>query len=72
MVSWEDSWKEATEGLSEEVRDSWMSKFAEVYTDEKRTYHNIHFLCDKLTGYYTVKDKLKNPQAVLLALYFQK
>ncbi|XP_017794711.1 PREDICTED: uncharacterized protein LOC108576263 [Habropoda laboriosa] len=71
MASTEESWKEATEGLDSDVCDTWLAKLQEAYSEEKRTYNNLGSLCDKLNCYYEIKDNLKNPQAVLLALFFQ-
>lgn len=72
MASVEDSWREATEGLDEGVCESWLTRLQEVYSEEKRTYHNLDSLREKLQQYHDVKDSLKNPKAVLLALLFQK
>ncbi|XP_016844342.1 uncharacterized protein LOC100123970 [Nasonia vitripennis] len=71
MASVEDSWREATEGLDEGVSESWLTRLQEVYSEEKRTYHNLDSLRQKLQHYHDVKDSLKNPKAVLLALLFQ-
>lgn len=72
MASLEDSWKEATEGFDGEVCDAWFARLREAYSDEKRTFHNLDSLVEKLSHYYEIKDKLKNPQALLLAVFFQK
>lgn len=72
MVSLEDSWKEATEGLDAAVCDAWFTRLQEVYSEEKRTYHNLDSLREKLNYYYEIKGNLKNPRAVLLAIFFQK
>lgn len=71
MASIEESWKEATEGLDSSVCDTWFTKLQEAYSEEKRTYHNLDSLREKLNCYYEIKDNLKNPQAVLFALFFQ-
>ncbi|XP_033336590.1 uncharacterized protein LOC117226414 [Megalopta genalis] len=71
MASIEESWEEATGSLDREVCDTWFTKLQEVYSEEKRTYHNLDSLREKLNCYYEIKDNLKNPQAVLLALFFQ-
>ncbi|KZC05548.1 hypothetical protein WN55_04488 [Dufourea novaeangliae] len=71
MASIEESWKDATEALNSEVCDTWLTKLQEAYSEEKRTYHNLDSLREKLNCYYEIKDNLKNPQAVLLALFFQ-
>lgn len=71
MVSLEETWKEATEGLDSDVCDTWFTKLQEAYTEEKRTYHNLDFLREKLECYYDIKDNLKSQQAVLLAIFFQ-
>ena len=68
----EEAWEEATEGLDKVVCDSWLVRLQETYSDEKRTYHNLDSLKDKLQHYDDVKCSLKNPKAVLLALLFQK
>jgi len=72
MASLEDSWKEATEGLDAAICDSWFTRLQELYSDEKRTYHNLNSLREKLNHYYEIKNNLKNPRAVLLAIFFQK
>ena len=72
MADLEESWKEATEGFNAEVSDAWFTRLQEVYSDEKRTYHNMSLLSEKLAHYPEIKDKLKNPQALLLAVFFQK
>lgn len=72
MASLEDSWKEATEGLDPAVCDSWFTRLQELYSEEKRTYHNLDSLREKLNHYYEIKNNLKNPRAVLLAIFFQK
>ena len=72
MVSLEDSWKESTEGLDTEICDTWFARIQEVYSEEKRTYHNLESLCEKLNHFYEIKESVKNPQALLLALFFQK
>ncbi|XP_053975219.1 uncharacterized protein LOC128886061 [Hylaeus anthracinus] len=71
MASIEESWKEATEGLDSAVCDTWFTKLQEAYSEEKRTYHNLDSLREKLNCYYEIKDNLKKPQAMLLALFFQ-
>ncbi|XP_011308493.1 uncharacterized protein [Fopius arisanus] len=71
MVSLEDSWKEATDGFNTEACDSWFTRLQEVYSEEKRTYHNLDSLREKLGHYNDVKCLLKNPRALLLALFFQ-
>lgn len=71
MASLEESWKEATEGLDSAVCNTWFIKLQEAYSEDKRTYHNLDSLCEKLNCYYEIKDNLKNSQAVLLALFFQ-
>ncbi|XP_033215175.1 uncharacterized protein LOC117171724 [Belonocnema kinseyi] len=71
MVSLEDSWKEATEGLDTEICDTWFLKLQEVYSEEKRTYHNLESLCEKLDHFHEIKESVKNPQALLLAVFFQ-
>lgn len=72
MTSLEDSWKEATEGLDEAICDAWFMRLQEVYSEEKRTYHNLDSLREKLNHYYEIKSNLKNSRAVLLAIFFQK
>lgn len=72
MVSLEDSWKEATDGLGAEACDTWFTRLQEVYSEEKRTYHNLDSLREKFDHYYEVKSQLKNPRALMLALFFQK
>ncbi|EZA54623.1 hypothetical protein DMN91_006681 [Ooceraea biroi] len=71
MASLEDSWKEATQDLNAAVCDSWFTRLQEVYSEEKRTYHNLDSLREKLNHYYEIKSNLKNPRAVLLAIFFQ-
>lgn len=71
MASIEGSWKEATEGLNIDVCETWFTRIQEAYSEEKRTYHNLDSLREKLTCYYEIKNNLKNPRAVLLALFFQ-
>ncbi|KAG7210191.1 hypothetical protein KM043_011748 [Ampulex compressa] len=71
MTSLEETWKEATEALDSDVCDAWFARLEEAYSEEKRTYHNLDSLREKLSHYYEVKNHLKNPQAVLLALFFQ-
>ncbi|XP_077279551.1 uncharacterized protein LOC143906984 isoform X2 [Temnothorax americanus] len=71
MASLGDSWKEATEGLDAAVRDSWFARLRELYSEEKRTYHNLDSLREKLNRYYEIKSNLKNSRAVLLAIFFQ-
>lgn len=72
MASLEDSWKEATSDLDDAICDAWFARLQEAYSEEKRTYHNLDSLREKLSHFYEVKDNLKNPQAVLLAILFQK
>lgn len=72
MASLEESWKEATEGFDPEKCESWFNRLNEVYSDEKRTFHNLNSLSEKLSHYNEIKDKLKSPQALLLAVFFQK
>ncbi|XP_035740628.1 uncharacterized protein LOC118449767 [Vespa mandarinia] len=71
MASIEDSWKEATEALDNDASNMWFDKLKEAYSEEKRTYHNLDMLCEKLSHYHEIKNNLKNPQALLLALFFQ-
>ncbi|KMQ94620.1 hypothetical protein RF55_5216 [Lasius niger] len=71
MVSLEDSWKEATEGLDAAICNAWFTRLQEVYSEERRTYHNLDSLREKLNHYYDIKGNLKNPRAVLLAIFFQ-
>ncbi|KAH0540330.1 uncharacterized protein LOC123259363 [Cotesia glomerata] len=67
----EDCWKEATEGFNAAVCDTWLARLQEAYSDEKRTYHNLDSLLQKLGHFLEVKDHLKNPKAILLAVFFQ-
>lgn len=71
MASVEDCWKEATEALNSEVCDTWFVRLQDAYSDEKRTYHNLDSVRDKLNCYCEIKDNLKNSRALLLALFFQ-
>ncbi|XP_011497295.1 PREDICTED: uncharacterized protein LOC105361737 [Ceratosolen solmsi marchali] len=71
MVSSEESWKEATEGLEENACDSWLTRIQENYSEDKRTYHTLDSLSEKLQHYQDIKYNLKNPKAVLFALFFQ-
>ncbi|KAJ8664903.1 hypothetical protein QAD02_006565 [Eretmocerus hayati] len=71
MASIEESWKEATEGLNKSVCDSWLTKLKEMYSQERRTYHNLDSVASKLQRCQEIKHKLKNPKAVLLTLFFQ-
>lgn len=68
----ENCWKDATEGFNTDVCDTWLARLQEVYSDEKRTYHNLDSLIEKLGHYLEIKDQLKNSKALLLALFFQK
>ncbi|XP_008545378.1 uncharacterized protein LOC103569699 [Microplitis demolitor] len=67
----ENCWKDATEGFNTDVCDTWLARLQEVYSDEKRTYHNLDSLIEKLGHYLEIKDQLKNSKALLLALFFQ-
>ncbi|XP_014210580.1 uncharacterized protein LOC106640911 [Copidosoma floridanum] len=67
----EESWREVTAGLDAEVCDAWLGRVQEGYSDPKRTYHNIGSLSAKIERYADVRDNLKNPRAVLLAIIFQ-
>ncbi|XP_058796316.1 uncharacterized protein LOC131667118 [Phymastichus coffea] len=71
MASIEESWNEATDGLDAGARESWLSRLQETYSEERRTYHNLATLREKLRHYADIKDCLKSPKAVLLALFFQ-
>ncbi|XP_034948674.1 uncharacterized protein [Chelonus insularis] len=71
MASIEDSWNEATQDFNTEVCDRWLKRIQEVYSNEKRTYHNLDFLREKLRLYNEITSQLKNPKAVILALFFQ-
>ncbi|XP_066585302.1 uncharacterized protein [Prorops nasuta] len=71
MALLEEGWKEATNGLKEDVCEEWFNKLKNAYSEERRVYHNLDSLCEKLGHYYQIKDNLKNPQALLLALFFQ-
>lgn len=68
----EDSWEEATSNLDSIVCEKWFDKMKKAYNEEKRTYHNLDYLCKKLHDYHEIKDNLENPQALLLTLFFQK
>jgi predicted metal-dependent HD superfamily phosphohydrolase len=72
MVSTKESWQEATEGLEEDICESWLKRIQENYSENKRTYHNLDSLREKLQHYQDIKNNLKNPKAVLFALFFQK
>lgn len=72
MASIEDYWKEACEGFDDSVQETWFNKLQKMYSDEKRTYHNLEMLREKLANYSDVKEQLKNSQAMLLAIFFQK
>lgn len=71
MISLEDSWKEATEGLDSEVCETWFTRLQEAYSEEKRTFHNVDSLSEKLNHFYEIKECINKPQAMLLALFFQ-
>ncbi|KAL7307978.1 hypothetical protein TKK_0000068 [Trichogramma kaykai] len=71
MASIEDHWREATQGLDEAASESWLVRVQEAYGDAKRTYHNLETLGEKLAAYAEARDCLKNPRAMLLAIFFQ-
>lgn len=72
VLSIEESWKEATQGFDTDVCDAWFLKLQDVYSEDKRKYHNLDSLRNKLCHYDDIKNQLKNPKALLLALLFQK
>ncbi|KAL2747359.1 uncharacterized protein V1477_004051 [Vespula maculifrons] len=71
MALFENSWKEATKALDNDTCNIWFDKLKQAYSGEKRIYHNLDMLCEKLNHYHEIKNNLKNPQAFLLALIFQ-
>lgn len=66
----EDIWKEVTSSISSSVSDCWWTRIGEKYDDEKRKYHNLEHLQEKLTHFQSVKPLLKNPDSVALAIVF--
>lgn len=72
VLSIEESWEEATNGFDKDVCHAWFLRLQEVYSEDKRKYHNLDSLRDKLSHYNDIKNQLKNPKALLLALLFQK
>jgi Uncharacterized protein conserved in bacteria len=63
-------WNDATKDFSKSVADEWWTKILEKYSEDARNYHNIQHLEEKFEHLKTVKDVLKNPDAVTLAIIF--
>ena len=72
MASIEDYWHEATETLDESACESWLTRLQASYSEPKRTYNNLDNLIEKLSAYREIRDCVKNPKALLLAIFFQK
>jgi predicted metal-dependent HD superfamily phosphohydrolase len=66
----EEAWTEATLDLPKEVTKEWWAKMLEKYSEDGRSYHNIQHLEEKFKQFKTVKQILKNPNAVTLAIFF--
>ena len=72
MTFLETNWREATGDFDEAVCNSWLERIKKEYSNQKRAYHNQESLIEKLKLYQEIKHSLKNPKAVLLAIFFQK
>ncbi|KAJ9601537.1 hypothetical protein L9F63_000280 [Diploptera punctata] len=66
----EKQWNEATKDFSKSVADEWWTKILKKYSEDGRNYHNIQHLEEKLEHLNSVKQVLKNPDAVVLAIIF--
>jgi predicted metal-dependent HD superfamily phosphohydrolase len=66
----EEVWNEAISGLPKDVTDEWWTKILEKYSEDGRSYHNIQHLEEKFDQLRTVKQILKNANAVILAIFF--
>lgn len=68
----EDFWAEGASGVKKAVADEWFKKIREQYEQPERSYHNIDYLQEKLEHFESIKEHVKNPQALILALFFHQ
>ncbi|XP_067001970.2 uncharacterized protein [Anabrus simplex] len=66
----EGAWREATASFSKDVANKWWSNLVEKYTDRGGGNRNLQDVESKFRHFETVKEVLKNPNAVALALFF--
>ncbi|XP_069681568.1 uncharacterized protein [Periplaneta americana] len=66
----EEVWSETTSDFPKEVADEWWTKMLKKYSEDGRSYHNIQHLEEKFEQFKTVKQTVKNANAVALAIFF--
>ncbi|KAF2355118.1 hypothetical protein FHG87_014123 [Trinorchestia longiramus] len=73
MEALRSEWDAASSGFcSAEVADKWWNTITEKYTADDRKFHNQDYLSRTFCVFHENKDKLRNPQAVAMAIFFQK
>lgn len=65
-------WDAATSFAAGAVSERWWSVVSQQYTAEGRVYHGPSYLSQLFSLYHHYQDKLANPQAVALAIFFHK
>lgn len=65
-------WDAATSFAAGAVSERWWSIVSQQYTAEGRVYHGPSYLSQLFSLYHHYQDKLANPQAVALAIFFHK
>ncbi|XP_039276905.1 uncharacterized protein LOC120348811 [Nilaparvata lugens] len=72
MASVEETWRGLAKdiGASEEKTSEWWTRIVQAYSEESRKFHNINYLAIKLENFETIKCKLKNRNAVGIAIFF--
>lgn len=65
-------WDAATSFAAGAVSERWWSTVKRQYTEEGRVYHGHAYLAHLFDLYHHYQDKLTNPQAVALAIFFHK
>lgn len=69
----EEQWQVVTDGICEAgVADKWWTVIKEKFSSKERTYYNDLYLTSLISLFNEYKEKLKNPQAVMLAIFFHK
>ncbi|KAG7174376.1 uncharacterized protein LOC121859483 [Homarus americanus] len=72
MEDLRSEWDAATSFAAGAVSERWWSTVSRQYTEEGRVYHGHAYLAQLFALYHQHQEKLTNPQAVALAIFFHK
>ncbi|XP_068241413.1 uncharacterized protein [Palaemon carinicauda] len=72
MEDLRSEWDSATSFAPGAVSERWWAAVSRQYTEEGRVYHGHAYLSQLFSLYHQYQEKLTDPQAVALAIFFHK